>query len=118
VVYSSWSYSCLPTDEVHFISLREQGLETAEIAKRLVQRSVHLTVVKEFLRHHDINMTMRYAQLNPEQNRSAVELLDNLESPRTSNGPAPHKVPVTDAQDIFQALVQISVVAINEQGND
>jgi hypothetical protein len=107
-----------PTDEAHFITLWEQGLETAEIAIRLVQRSVHLAVVKELLRHHDINMTMPYAQLNPEQNRSAVELLEKLESPRTSNGPSPHKVPVTDAQDILQALVQMSVVEINEQGND
>jgi hypothetical protein len=107
-----------PTDEAHFIILWEQGLETAEIAIRLVQRSVHLAVVKELLRHHDINMTMPYAQLNPEQKRSAVELLEKLESPRTSNGPSPHNVPVTDAQDILQALVQMSVVEINEQGND
>ena len=49
-------------------------------ASWLVQLGVPLTHVMELMRHADIQTTMRYAHLAPENSRAAVELLDGQES--------------------------------------
>ena len=46
-------------------------------ASRLVQRGVHLLVVKEWLGHCDIKMTMRYSHLCPSNLMDAVKVLEN-----------------------------------------
>lgn len=45
-------------------------------ASRLVQRGVHLSVVKEWLGHKNIQVTMRYAHLSPANLSEAVKVLE------------------------------------------
>ncbi len=45
-------------------------------ASRLVQRGVGITVVKEWLGHKSLAMTLRYAHLAPENLQSALEVLE------------------------------------------
>ena len=45
-------------------------------ASRLVQKGTPILVVKELLRHSDIQSTMIYAHLDPDQQRSAIEDLE------------------------------------------
>jgi integrase len=45
-------------------------------ASRLVQKGVHLQVVKEWMGHKAIQTTLRYAHLAPKQLHDAVKLLD------------------------------------------
>jgi len=67
----------------HFYSLaKKAGLKNAGLhvcrhsfASYLVQAGIPLLVVKELMRHTDIQSTMVYAHLAPEQQRQAVESL-------------------------------------------
>lgn len=46
-------------------------------ASRLVQRGVPINVVKEWLGHKSIQMTMRYAHLAPNNLKAAADALDD-----------------------------------------
>lgn len=58
-------------NQIVFHSLRHT------FASWLVQKSVPLVIVSQLLGHKDIQMTMRYAHLAPDQGKYAVDLLPN-----------------------------------------
>ena len=62
--------------------LREIGWHTARhtFASHLVMRGAPIKAVQELLGHSTIEMTMRYAHLNPDARRDAVRLLDVQEA--------------------------------------
>lgn len=47
-------------------------------ASRLVQAGIPLTAIKEFLGHKNIQMTLRYAHLSPDQLQEATNALENV----------------------------------------
>jgi site-specific recombinase XerD len=71
---------CHPGSGRFYRALREAGIEGSvfhelrhTFANQLVMAGVDLLTVKEFLGHHDLKMTLHYAQLAPHYNRVAID---------------------------------------------